>query len=86
MTVSLPHQDEPVAADKPMARRWFETMDRLFRAVNGPLPARALALADLPTNPPDGWLAYCTDAGGGGVPVYARGGVWRRFDTNGVVT
>lgn len=35
-----------------------------------------------------GSIAYCSDASGGGVPVYTRPGdvVWRRFDTNAQVT
>lgn len=69
-----------------MSARWYEFMSRLTRAVNGPLPLRALRVADLPSNPTDGWIAYCSDAGAGGVPVYSRGGVWRRFDTNAAVS
>lgn len=35
---------------------------------------------------PDGKLVYCVDAAGGGVMVYSRAGLWRRFDTNAIVT
>ena len=80
------HAGEPLAGNAPMARRWFDFFSKLTSAVNGPFPLRSYLLADLPANPTDGWTVYCSDAGGGGVPVYARGGQWLRYDTNGVVT
>lgn len=35
---------------------------------------------------PDGLMVFCSDATGGGVPVYSRGGQWLRVDDNTVVS
>jgi|ERR1700754_133171 len=57
-----------------------------------PLELTTATVAQLTTGSPklyrpvDGRVVFCVDATGGGVPVYARGGAWRRFDTNAVVT
>lgn len=87
MTIPLPHASEPLLPESSqMSHRWYEFMSRLTRAVNGPLPLAAVRVEQLPSDPSDGWIAYASDAGGGGVPVYSRDGVWRRFDTNAEVS
>jgi hypothetical protein len=87
MTIPLPHASEPLLPESgQMSQRWYDFMSRLARAVNGPIPLASVTVAKLPSDPPDGWIAYASDAGGGGVPVYSRGGVWRRFDTNAEVS
>ena len=86
MSIPLPRAEEPIAESGRLARRWFDFMDRLTRAVNGPFPMRPYALSELPQNPADGFHCFVTNAAGGAVPVYSRGGVWRRFDDNSEVS
>ena len=87
MSVQIPNADEP-AAEKSgvLGRRWYEYLDRVAKAVNGPFELCAYTVARLPTPAADGFILFVSDAAGGAVPVYSRGGVWRRFDDNAEVT
>lgn len=87
MTVPLPSPGELVAGPSGVvSERIFAWMARVTRAINGPFELRSYTVATLPTPDADGFIAFVSDAGGGAVPVYFRGGVWRRFDTNAQVT
>lgn len=82
MTVPLPNAGEPAAGSVALGRGWYEWAARITRALNGPLQLRSYTVATLPTPATDGLITYASDAGGGGVPVYSRSGLWLRFDDN----
>lgn len=84
--IPIPRHDEVLVGSEPMQRRWWEYLFRINTALNGPLPLRSFTVAALPADPNDGLLAFVSDAGGGAVPVYSRGGLWRRFDNNAEVS
>lgn len=87
MSLQIPNASEPaVEPGGGLGRRWYEFLDRVVKATNGPFELRAYTVARLPTPPADGFILFVSDAGGGAVPVYSRGGVWRRFDDNAEVT
>lgn len=90
MAVRLPSFSAPV-------ERWAAELGRTLEIALGRLEqtsqrrgARldlaAVAKAELPPPERDGSVLFVTDATGGAVPAYSRGGAWLRFDTNAPVT
>lgn len=76
--IPRPNANEPTG-DRTIGDGWFRFLDLVARAINGPFPLRVYTVAQLPANPNDGSMLFVSDAGGGGVPVYSRGGIWLRF-------
>jgi hypothetical protein len=85
--LTLPNAGEPaLGANGTISPRLYEWMAKVTAALNGPFQMRPFAIASLPASPEDGWHCFVTDAGGGAVPVYSRGGQWLRYDDNTEVT
>jgi hypothetical protein len=81
-----PPPDPRTDKNSPSWDTWYYTIFSLFG--NGNLGN--FSVADLPTAPLEGQLAYATNgrkvgepmAGGTGVPIYYSNGAWRVFSTD----
>ena len=62
--------------------RWFQLV---YRILDGQEPAKLAkyTLLTLPPVPPDGMLAFVTDATGGATTVFSSGGLW--YKSQGVI-
>ena len=70
----------------PEVKGWAQALIAELERFKGISALTPVEIGKLPPPDADGLSAFARDATGGGVPVYSRGGVWRRYDNNEVVS
>ena len=73
-------------ADTARCAEWLATQIRNGNYPTGTISLKAYTVADLPADPADGLMVFCTDDVGGAVPVFSFGGQWLRVTDRAVAS